>query len=276
MATRDVLVTLAFAISLPVAAGAQARIAPPDGMLAAPGRPGWSADIRTGCWLWNAEPEPNETVSWSGGCDPDGRATGRGVVEWRHDDTVWRYEGEYRAGQMHGEGVESRPNGDTYGGAWRDGRKHGVGVETWANGDRYQGEYHDGKRTGSGRYTWANGNRYEGEYRDDQRNGQGVLTRSNGDRYAGEWRDGKANGQGVLIDQRGRYAGEWHDDKPNGQGAMTWSNGDRYEGEWQDGLPDGLGVAWTGSSRYSGNWVRGCFREGDRRAAVGRPLSECY
>ena len=208
MPIHRTLLALALATALPAVAGAQSRPAPPpDDMRAAPDRPGWSVDPRTGCWVWNGVPQPNQTVSWSAGCGPDGRATGRGVVEWRYDGKVDRYEGEYR-----------------------DGKRHGQGVYTSANGDRYEGEYRDGKGHGRGVYTWASGNRYDGE-----------------------WRDGKRHGQGV----------------------QTWVYGDRYEGEYRDDRPDGFGVAWIGGEQYAGSWAEGCFRDGNRRTAIGRPVSEC-
>src|SRR3989442_563204 len=59
--------------------------APPQDMLASPENPGWSVDERTGCWLWNGSPKPDEKVVWSGSCGSDGRATGSGVAEWSHD-----------------------------------------------------------------------------------------------------------------------------------------------------------------------------------------------
>jgi hypothetical protein len=125
----------------PVAWG-QSRPAPPRAAeRAAPDRPGWSVDARSGCWVWNPRPRASETVSWSGACGPDGRATGRGVLEWRAPDGVTRYEGEYRGG-----------------------KKNGWGVITWASGLRYEGEWHDNKPNGPGAVI-SDGERYEGDWR---------------------------------------------------------------------------------------------------------------
>src|SRR5690348_2060240 len=43
---------------------------------------GWMADLRTGCRVWNEVPQPDEKVTWSGPCGPDGVATGFGIREF--------------------------------------------------------------------------------------------------------------------------------------------------------------------------------------------------
>jgi len=48
--------------------------------VAAPGRPGWMKDSRTGCHIWNPAPLAGETITWSGGCS-GGKASGEGTVE---------------------------------------------------------------------------------------------------------------------------------------------------------------------------------------------------
>jgi len=198
---------------VPVLALAQNRPAPPAGDLrTAPGRPGWSTDARSGCWVWNATPQPNESATWSGGCAPDGRATGYGTVEWRWESKTHRYEGEYRDGKMHGRGVTTWADGDRYEGDYRDGKPHGRGVTTWADGDRYEGDYRDGKEDGRGVYTRADGTRYEGDYRDGKQHGRGATTWANGDRYEGDYRNGKQDGHGVFTGADGtRYEGEFRD-----------------------------------------------------------------
>lgn len=111
----------------------------------------------------------------------------------------------------------------------------------------------DGHVTGHGVFLFEDGTRYEGEIRDEKPNGRGVYAGADGSRYDGEWRDGQANGQGTA----------------------TYANGIRYDGSWRDGKPDGYGEALINGNTYRGNWAGGCFRDGDRRAAVGRPLSAC-
>src|SRR5262245_61361564 len=112
------VLALALVVGGPAAAIAQSRPpAPAPDMIAAPGKAGWVVDSRKGCWLWNADPQPNETVTWSGACGPDGRATGKGTAEWFLDGKPdGRYEGELRDGKLHGRGVYTWTTGNVYDG----------------------------------------------------------------------------------------------------------------------------------------------------------------
>ena len=149
--------------------------------------PGWVTDKRAGCKVWDRDPDPKDTITWSGRCQ-NGMAQGPGVVEWLEDNVVAvRTEGE-----------------------WRDGKLVGNGVLIFASGNRYEGEFVDGLRSGRGVYKWHNGDRFEGEYRDNTRNGHGVETFANGNRYDGEFRNGKPNGHGVYTLASGEvFDGIW-------------------------------------------------------------------
>src|SRR5262249_53604233 len=136
-------------------ASSQTRPAPPPAVeVAAPGRPGWSVDVRSGCWVWNIAPQHAETVTWSGSCGLDGLATGRGVSEWRWEQNgerkVQRYEGEYRGGKRSGRGVVTFVDGARYQGEFRDDNYNGRGVVMYANGDGHEGECANGRRDGRG------------------------------------------------------------------------------------------------------------------------------
>jgi hypothetical protein len=265
------------AVTLPTLASAQDRPAsPPFVLRAAPGRPGWSVDAGTGCWVWNSDPRPNDTVSWTGACGSDGRASGQGVEEWKNDGHVSRFEGEVRDGKAHGRGVYTFANGDMYDGEFRDDKRHGRGVFMWVNGDRYEGEFRDNRLEGRGIFTNTGGSRYDGEWRDGERNGVGVLTYADGGRYGGEWRNGEKHGRGVQIWPDGsHYTGEWRDDQRSGRGVQIWPNGSRYEGEWRAGRPDGFGLAWINGIAIAGTWVAGCFHEDEHRATIERNPAEC-
>jgi hypothetical protein len=225
----------------------------PPAALAQSPQPGWIADPRSGCRVWNQNPQ-QKAIAWSGAC-PDGVAQGRGVLQW------------YQAG---------RPGG-RYDGEFRDGNENGRGVYTYASGDRYEGEWRDGNENGRGVYTYASGDRYEGEFRDRKVHGRGVYTYASGDRYEGEWRDGKRHGRGVYTYASGdRYEGEFRDGKVHGRGVYTYANGDRYEGEFRDRKAHGLGILTTASDKtYNGIWRNGCFRDGDRQEFVGAGESTC-
>ena len=107
----EALVT--FAGILLVASGAWAQTekqAPPD----------WITTTNQPCKVWNPEPQPNESVTWSGACK-DGLATGQGILRWTENgkpDVV--YEGGYANGKRNGHGVMTTPEGQRVEGVWID------------------------------------------------------------------------------------------------------------------------------------------------------------
>ena len=121
-----------------------------------------------------------------------------------------------------------------YTGEWKDGNPHGQGTETFPNRDKYVGEYKDGKKHGQGTYTFANGNKYVGEWREGKQNGQGTLTYSDGRKYVGQWKNGKPHGQGTdTLANGAKIVGEFKDGKPwngtvhykDGTAIATFSDG---------------------------------------------------
>ena len=119
--------------------------------------PGWVADSKSGCKLWNEEPRSGQSVVWSGGCQ-DGLASGSGVVTWS---------------------VNGVP-GDKYSGDIDHGKENGHGTKTWADGTIYEGEWRDGKRYGHGAQTWAaTGVHFDGAWRNGRPDGLGTETLPN-------------------------------------------------------------------------------------------------
>jgi len=221
---------------------------------------GWWRDARTDCELWNASPQDDGMVIWSGAC-VNGRAHGHGMAEWRYiEDDDWvtaRYEGEYRAGRRHGHGLSMMANGDRYRGDYREGQRHGDGVYIWASGDRYQGTWRDGKRRGLGVWTGAGGHHYEGAWQDDLPNGHGVWVWPSGDRYDGAFADGAPNGTGIWLSHDGdRYVGEFRNGRAHGHGVWIGFNGDTHDGEWRDNERQGYGImSRVDGSRFEGEFV---------------------
>lgn len=129
----------------------------------------WIADAKSGCRVWDPNPQLDETVAWSGSC-PNGHADGTGTVKW-----------------LKGNGVI-----ETDEGKWRDGRQAGKGVQNWPMG-RYQGDIADGLPNGEGILTFQK-YRYEGQFRDGKPNGTGTLTAGN-QTVQGTWKDGCLQGQ---------------------------------------------------------------------------------
>lgn len=103
--------------------------------------PGWIADERTGCKVWNVQPLPGQSVNWSGGC-VNGLAQGTGVLQWwLAGKANGRYEGQYRAGKQNGRGTFTFASGNRYEGEWRDGKPDGQGTKTNTDGQVYSGTW---------------------------------------------------------------------------------------------------------------------------------------
>ena len=118
---------------------------------------GWIADPRTGCRVMNAHPQPNETITWSGGCG-NGIAQGQGVLQWfENGHPAERYEGELRGGQMNGHGILTPGNGGRYEGDFRDGKANGFGQWTSARGS-FSGLWTNGCFNDGTRRAWVGGN----------------------------------------------------------------------------------------------------------------------
>lgn len=138
------------------------------------------ADQNTGCKVWNPNPQPNETVTWTGAC-LDGFADGMGVLTWYNGtkQQVQRYEGAFVNKEMNGRGIY-----------------------TWGNGDRYEGEFKDGQRTGKGMMLYAvppssQIKKYVGDFVNGKIHGRGIGDFFDGDHYEGEWRDFSPVGETV-------------------------------------------------------------------------------
>jgi hypothetical protein len=119
-------------------------------------QPGWVADPKSGCRVWNPNPEENEAITWSGGCR-NGVAEGHGVLQWFHNKRpTTRYEGELRDGKADGRGLLTKREGIRYDGEWQDFKANGLGhfvaphyeyIGVWSGGCARDGE----KRIGVGR-----------------------------------------------------------------------------------------------------------------------------
>lgn len=176
--------------------------------LAQPGQPGWQKSEPDGCFLWNNEPHPGETVVWYGACENQ-RATGPGAVVWKRGTREYKYEGTLRDNQLNGQGVYLSPDGDLYQGEFRNWKYHGQGLLTSASGARYKGDFRDGKFHGVGIYIYGNGDRYDGEFRDGKMSGRGQLNFASGKRYYGDFENNKPHGNGRLDSAGAVFTGRW-------------------------------------------------------------------
>jgi len=129
----------------------------------------WLTDAKSGCQVWDPNPQLDESVVWSGPC-ANGHADGPGTVKWlKGNDTIETDQGE-----------------------WHDGRQAGRGVQNWPVG-RYEGEVADGLPNGYGVLTFQR-YRYEGQFRDGKPDGIGTLTTEN-QSLQGTWKEGCLQGQ---------------------------------------------------------------------------------
>ena len=105
--------------------------------------PDWTSDPRSGCRVANPNPQPNESITWSGGCR-NGFAQGRGVLQWfENGQPAEHYEGEMDGGRMNGNGVLNTSDGGRYDGEFRDGKANGSGTWT-APGGSFSGIWTNG------------------------------------------------------------------------------------------------------------------------------------
>jgi hypothetical protein len=81
---------------------------------------GWTTASNMPCKVWNPEPQPNESVTWSGGCK-DGLASGKGILRWTENGKPdVEFAGEYADGKRNGAGVMTMPDGQRTIGTWED------------------------------------------------------------------------------------------------------------------------------------------------------------
>jgi len=129
----------------------------------------WVADAKSGCQVWDPNPQLEETVSWSGSC-ANGHAEGPGTVRWSKGGALF----------------------ETDEGEWRDGRQANKGTQSWPKG-RYEGDLADGEPNGHGVLTVQKAG-YEGDFRNGKPNGVGTLTTGR-ETVRGTWKDGCLQGQ---------------------------------------------------------------------------------
>lgn len=129
-----------------------------------------------------------------------------------------------------------------YEGEFRNGKRHGEGVLIEGNApyeDRYEGEWANDMREGYGTQVFYYGERYEGEWRRNEHHGYGVLTKEDGTVYEGDIFDmGMISGCGKITYPNGEtYEGDIKGAKRYGHGVMTYQDGHVYDGQWLNDMP---------------------------------------
>ena len=103
----------------------------------------------------------------------EGFRDGRG--KYKFANPYFSYDGEWRAGQMHGAGTLSMADGSSYEGAFHNGEMSGFGLKRWADGGSYSGQFVEGELHGQGTFIGATGEQYEGAYERNARHGLQVV-----------------------------------------------------------------------------------------------------
>ena len=146
------------------------------------------------------------------------------------------YQGGLKAGQMHGRGTHTAPDGEVYDGDFADGQRHGQGMLRFPNGDVYEGDFRNGSIAGKGRLAWSNGDVYEGDFVDGVREGRGILERQSGGTYVGDFSGDQRHGKGRYRWRDGTlYKGHFAFGKLHRSGVKTSPSGELSFETWNDG-----------------------------------------
>lgn len=183
-----------------------------------------------------------------------GNMHGLGMITYLNGDT---YEGQLEHNQRHGYGKFVSNDGYIYQGEWLNDSMHGSGTMYYDTGDIYNGRFQDNIRRGHGRTVYYKSKSvYEGEF-NDRPHGWGELTLANGDKYEGEFSDGWKSGFGTFSAADGsHYEGEWRRNLKHGRGKDYALNGDVYVGMHHEGLKAGEGeMTYADGSSYVGQWA---------------------
>ena len=126
------------------------------------------------------------------------------------------YSGQFRLGEMDGEGIYVGSTGEKYEGNMKNNKRQGEGELTKINGDVYQGEFDRNRPNGSGTEYLANGEVYVGDFLNGFRHGEGSMSYLGQQKYTGAWVDGQKSGRGDFVDDVGdfTYSGMWEADEP--------------------------------------------------------------
>jgi hypothetical protein len=188
--------------------------------------------------VWNPNPVEGEIASWTGDRDPEGYATGYGILRWIVNGKLEQtYQGKMLHGKFYGKGVYKWIEGTYYEGDFNDNEFSGKGLIYIPQIGLYKGDFLNGKMQGKGSFKFINGNFYEGDLANDKIQGKGIYHWINGATYSGDFVDGERTGFGIYTFPDGsRYEGEFVDGKFQGTGTLYNPDGDiKQQGSWENG-----------------------------------------
>ena len=214
-----------------------------------------------GCYVWNPNPQPDETATWTGKCSA-GFAQGFGVLTWTTDDEA-EHEGSRRYGQPHGQSVIRGSSGWLDEGPFRFGKQHGAWVERTSDGAVLEGPYVDGEENGHWILRSASGAVHEGPFVDGKRNGRWVDKDADGDVGEGPYVDGERNGHWVQRFTDGNTGeGSFVNGKRRGRWIWRYRDGQEESGPYVDGKRHGRWrVRPPDGETFYATYVRGVRQE---------------
>ncbi|XP_067928504.1 MORN repeat-containing protein 1-like isoform X2 [Watersipora subatra] len=183
-----------------------------------------------------------------------------GYGVYKYENKFYKYEGQWKAGKMHGHGKLVMKDGSFYEGEFKDGEITGHGFKYFARTrNTFSGEFYLGEIEGNGVMRYSDGSVYEGHWKHNQRDGKGRLTEADGSLYEGEFYKNRRHGDGKNIYSDGsEYEGGYINGKRHGQGVFKMIDGSVFDGQWINDVFNGEGVMLHASGFvYSGLWVNG-------------------
>lgn len=85
-----------------------------------------------------------------------------GKGSYTFPSSVFKYTGEWRQGEMHGQGVFCIGN-SVYESAFEHGEIEGLGLRYWPDGSSYSGQFHRGEMHGESVFVLSSGAKYDGQ-----------------------------------------------------------------------------------------------------------------
>ncbi len=151
---------------------------------------------KPGCYVWNPNPQPGETVTWTGAC-AGGKAQGTGTLTWAHDAGAQTSNGRLVDGEYNGHWVLRDEEGTVSEGYFVDGEENGHWVVRFASGQVQEGPYLDGEPNGNWIIRFASGEVQEGPIVDGEQNGHWVVRFADGDTMEGPYVNGVKHGRWI-------------------------------------------------------------------------------
>ena len=160
--------------------------------------------------VWDPVPARDLDFTWTPdqpASDKPGKINGAGLLIWRLKDRpsydrsaiVAQYRGYFRKGRVEGRGAYLDNTGLYYEGEWKAGLIHGQGTLKLPGSDEYVGQFHVGTANGVGRLIDVTGEIYEGPFEHGLRHGRGTTTLPNGRTYTSLWEKGTESETSRLI-----------------------------------------------------------------------------